>query len=872
MMWANAGIIYCSQLTMMWANAGIIYCSQLLAPYNNYNLTHTGRYTRVVDDSERCSSADADTESDDTEESAAAAEEPAAATAVVTQLDVTRRQQDFGVIREAAGQQNSGAIREAGGTPRDVAALQTLWQEHAANAEALYPSSMWRLLHAVREETIKTQTNVLRACRHLLSSQEKKSWPTSRKAVTNAINKLGSFRVRVTREILIDLSHHHNFPSLAKPVKFRFIDPVFAWSLCAHYLSKNHVLYFEYKELRHPSMAEPLYGHSVENGEIMRNACRKYPRPALVGLSYDGGLASKRRSYTPILISVGNTDYAGLHSCVCIGYLPQLSLASVSSKEDAKVVMHELRQACVGAIVDIIEANAVDGFKCLFPNGDVNVLFPVLARMEFDTKERYKFFCCARQHACGIGSGPRQGHSVLRPCTPHSARLDLPAKRRNVALRGQTAEAAASSLSRRGIHPFRRCTALEGREHCVLNWPGRLYFGLFAYDVLHILYINCIGYLLDAVLDNLTPTLKIELDRRTRSLGPFRNPCNGLSTRRVRRLSSTGYLSAELKVVHLFVWSHAIGSRALIIPENIRQDTLIALSSLQTICFSVRGLRPFTRAEHNYIFLNLGKRFFRSLSNIRHAKKQQQIQNAINYNIGKPEAKRRRVPHWVPARKLSGESEDTAPSSAEDVPPYYIRSDKIVPHAFVHFTEQVCLGGSHKFHDTAAQEATHPKCLGLAGARTRAYADLNQTSDSMLEYTWDRLLMDKIYEQAKIDGITHSISARHPQYIPPVQYIFTAPTVYMHTAPTVYICTTPTVYILTTPTVYLTGAHRIYSLHPQCICSTPTVYMYTAPTVYIQDTHSIYFTAPTVYIHCTHSVYLHDPHSVYPHDTHSISH
>ena len=86
MMWANAGIIYCSQLTMMWANAGIIYCSQLLAPYNNYNLTHTGRYTRVVDDSERCSSADADTESDDTEESAAAAEEPAAATAVVTQL------------------------------------------------------------------------------------------------------------------------------------------------------------------------------------------------------------------------------------------------------------------------------------------------------------------------------------------------------------------------------------------------------------------------------------------------------------------------------------------------------------------------------------------------------------------------------------------------------------------------------------------------------------------------------------------------------------------------------------------------------------------------------------------------------------------
>ena len=94
--------------------------------------------------------------------------------------------------------------------------------------------------------------------------------------------------------------------------------------------------------------------------------------------------------------------------------------------------MHELRQACVGAIVDVIEASAVHGFKCLFPQRVENVLFPVLARMEFDTKERYKFFCCSRQRGCGIGSGPRQGHSTLRPCTPHSSRLDLSAKRRNV--------------------------------------------------------------------------------------------------------------------------------------------------------------------------------------------------------------------------------------------------------------------------------------------------------------------------------------------------------------------------------------------------------------------------------------------------------
>ena len=284
---------------------------------------------------------------------------------------------------------------------------------------------------------------------------------------------------------------------------------------------------------------------------------------------------------------------------------------------------------------------------------------------------------------------------------------------------------------------------------------------------------------LDALLDNLTPTLKIELDRRTRSLGPFRNPWTGLSTRRVRKLSSTGYLSAELKVVHLFVWSHVIGSRALLLPESIRRDALIALSCLQTICFSTRRLRPFTRSEHNYIFLNIGRRFFRALSNIRHCKRRARIRNAINYNIGKPERKKRRVPHWKAALKLTDESAETANSTDADVPPYYLRSDKIVPHSFVHFTEQVCLGGSHRFHDTAAQEATHPKVIALAGARTRAYGDCNLTAESMLEYTWDARLVDEICVRAKIDG-TQYICA-HPQYIFTSHSIYHTPTVHITT-------------------------------------------------------------------------------------------
>ena len=114
-----------------------------------------------------------------------------------------------------------------------------------------------------------------------------------------------------------------------------------------------------------------MYGGSVASGEIMRVATRRCPigtGPALFGLSWDSGQASRRRSYTPILVSIANTDYNGKDACVCIGYMPVINVGaySGSSKEEAvHQAMHELRQACIGAITDVIEASARHGFKCL---------------------------------------------------------------------------------------------------------------------------------------------------------------------------------------------------------------------------------------------------------------------------------------------------------------------------------------------------------------------------------------------------------------------------------------------------------------------------------------------------------------------------
>ena len=286
-----------------------------------------------------------------------------------------------------------------------------------------------------------------------------------------------------------------------------------------------------------------------------------------------------------------------------------------------------------------------------------------------------------------------------------------------------------------------------GLSHSIIRWPGRIYHGLFSFDVMHCLYINMIGYLQDAFLDLLTLGQQKRLDSRVVTFTPFRNPQTGYTTKRVTSLSSIGYMSAEQRVVHLFVWSHAIGSRALIFDEAVRQDVLLSLTSLQVMCYSVRGNLPFTKTEHRYIFNHHGKRFFRCLGNLVSQKRRSSIQRAESYNIGKPPHKRRRVPYIKHVPKPDNESSDTAESSdASCAPPFFIRDQKIVPHSIVHFPDQVIMGGTHNFHNTAHVEACHIKNIQSAGQRARIYSDLNSSSNSMLNYQMSSELLEHIID------------------------------------------------------------------------------------------------------------------------------
>ena len=152
-----------------------------------------------------------------------------------------------------------------------------------------------------------------------------------------------------------------------------------------------------------------------------------------------------------------------------------------------------------------------------------------------------------------------------------------------------------------------------------------------------------------------------------------------------------------------------------------------------------------------FIFAHHGKRFFKCMSKIYGWQREKQIRKAERYNVDKPPSKMRRVPYWKQIDADSSETcgtVDSTSSAADNKCPFFVRDNKITPHAAVHFADQVIMGGTHSFHNTAAAESLHPRCIAQAALRARTYHDVNLSSRKMLEYLVEKDKMQKIIELA----------------------------------------------------------------------------------------------------------------------------
>ena len=301
---------------------------------------------------------------------------------------------------------------------------------------------------------------------------------------------------------------------------------------------------------------------------------------------------------------------------------------------------------------------------------------------------------------------------------------------------------------------------IDDCSRATLKFPGRLFGGLFSYDIMHTVFIGATGYLLEAIVDILPPSKQRLLDEHSKSLSALRNTLTGKSSRRIQKITQLAYLTAEQKVVALFIMAHALGHRASICPEAIRTDVLTAISSLQIVCSVTRGKRPFTEAEHNHVFKVIGKSFWDSLARLVSWKEERRAHRTRQRNDKRPPSKRKRVQTFQPPAPESDESDTVDSDSgdrADQVPQHFVRSSKIIPHAFVHLPEQVRLGGTYQFHNTSAVESHHPASIKLAGTRVRKYSQPNVTESQMLHYNLDLQLFDAILDAIKGLGVLNSV-------------------------------------------------------------------------------------------------------------------
>ena len=105
--------------------------------------------------------------------------------------------------------------------------------------------------------------------------------------------------------------------------------------------------------------------------------------------SFDGGDSGiSNRSVYPICVSVLNFDGADPLSCGLVGFIPAIDVPNgFKENERYRLARAHVLQSCIGAVVDVIEDVAINGFTAIV--GDKMFRFhPFLAAVRVDTKER----------------------------------------------------------------------------------------------------------------------------------------------------------------------------------------------------------------------------------------------------------------------------------------------------------------------------------------------------------------------------------------------------------------------------------------------------------------------------------------------------
>jgi hypothetical protein len=452
----------------------------------------------------------------------------------------------------------------------------------------------------------------------------------------------GDFLSHVMHEIEIDLSDY-DLPGNPDNVQFRFVNPLWAWASAANdMINSGHKMHFEPQTMFHEQTNERLYGAGVATGDKLKFAASSTPRggkPGLFGISLDGADAGvSNRSVYPLCVSVLNFDGADPKACAFVGFLPSVPVpasmkAHPGSQFNRKYLddRAHIVQTCVGAVLDEIENVARDGFIARLCGEKVRV-HPFLVAVRVDSKERKTYFGLKSDRAC-CTCRFRKGWSSLRKGTrhskPHIQRLwnlaiDQPTTRRRNNF-GRAQKRAREQLQRHGFSKRRRCTLLDHADRILLRDPTErresLFAGVIYNDLMHF-ELNVCDYTFSALLGVMTKEMKLECDNNARNLPQFRH-ADGTIVRRFMQISKVTYLTTARRLTLTFIWTHSLGTGAVMLPQPCRRPALAALSCLQTIILACQGRRAYSLNEWTRLLVDSAKELFSALQSLMEYKEQQ---------------------------------------------------------------------------------------------------------------------------------------------------------------------------------------------------------------------------------------------------------
>ena len=247
-------------------------------------------------------------------------------------------------------------------------------------------------------------------------------------------------------------------------------------------------------------------------------------------------------------------------------------------------------------------------------------------------------------------------------------------------------------------------------------------------------------------------------------IGRFRDPETGQTSRVPKgAITSQVGLTAELRVLAVFLTIHVLGSQASILDTpthgRVRQHVLTAGSSLVLILTAVRNKRPYTDREWNEIFGPVSLRYFRALDSIKHWDNSRKVAERRRYNEKHPDSPKK-LKQFKCQERDPKDSSDTDDTDEEwrSLVGHFDRSGPILPHAVVHLTSQVKWGGTHRFNDTVDVESKHRISLKSHGGKIRIRTD-TQTEKDLLRCVQEEVVfatLDELIEETAEDpgGIT----------------------------------------------------------------------------------------------------------------------